>query len=161
VAGLVERCRADDIRARLVQVDYASHSAHVEPVRDRLLAALGSLSPARSEIGFYSTVTGDRFDTTGLTTDYWYANLRQPVQFDRAGRAVAEAGQDVFIECSPHPMLGLGIEESLPGAVVVGSLRRDSPVWPSLLGSIAALHVQGANISWHDLFPGQARLSLP
>ncbi|MEK8170192.1 acyltransferase domain-containing protein [Streptomyces sp. M19] len=37
---------AEDIRARRIPVDYASHSPQIEAVRDSLLQALAPLTPA-------------------------------------------------------------------------------------------------------------------
>jgi len=39
-------------------VDYASHSAAVETIRERLLADLAGVRPRAGEVPFYSTVTG-------------------------------------------------------------------------------------------------------
>ncbi|WP_344922696.1 acyltransferase domain-containing protein, partial [Plantactinospora mayteni] len=43
---LVERCAAEEIRARRVPVDYASHSFHVEAIQAELAAALTGIEPA-------------------------------------------------------------------------------------------------------------------
>ena len=45
---LLAACEADGVRARRVAVDYASHSAEVERIRDELLEALAQIAPATS-----------------------------------------------------------------------------------------------------------------
>ena len=56
---LVADCEGAGVFARLIPVDYASHSAHVEPMsRNALLAELSSITPLPRAIPFYSTVTG-------------------------------------------------------------------------------------------------------
>ncbi|MFI1928915.1 type I polyketide synthase, partial [Streptomyces sp. NPDC020377] len=45
------------IRTRRIPVDYASHSPHVEQIRDRILDLLKPITPRPSDIHFYSTVT--------------------------------------------------------------------------------------------------------
>ena len=63
---------------------------------------------APREIPFYSTVTGSRLDGTELDAGYWYRNLRETVRFEPVVAALAEAGHDVFVEVSPHPVLDHG-----------------------------------------------------
>ena len=76
-----------------IAVDYASHSAQVEPVRERLLAELAGLTPAPARIPLYSTVeqalSADPLDTTTMDADYWYRNLREPVRFYDSVRRAA------------------------------------------------------------------------
>src|SRR6185295_9817161 len=76
--------------ARKVNVDYASHSAHVDAVERELLAALASVAPRASTIPFYSTVSGAPVDGASLDAPYWYENLRRTVRFaDATDRLLA------------------------------------------------------------------------
>ncbi|WP_460371074.1 acyltransferase domain-containing protein, partial [Actinocorallia lasiicapitis] len=155
VVELVERCQSDGVRARRIAVDYASHSPQVEPVRERLLADLAGIAPRPSRIAFYSTVTGGRVGTETLDAAYWYTNLRQPVLFEQAVRALADDGHTAFVESSPHPVLTLGVQETVPDAFVAGSLRREEAAWPPLLGVLAELHVRGIPVAWPAVFDGR------
>ena len=75
----------DGVRARRVNVDYASHSAQVEAIRDTVLAALDGIDAAGArDIPFYSSLTGDWLDTTELDADYWYAQPARTVRFEEA-----------------------------------------------------------------------------
>ncbi|MEH0975343.1 acyltransferase domain-containing protein, partial [Micromonospora sp. CPCC 205546] len=87
VSGDVRRVRqivAGDERARLIPVDYASHSAYVESLVPHLREVLGQVDAGASVVPVLSTVTGDWFDTTGMDADYWVRNLREPVRFHDA-----------------------------------------------------------------------------
>ncbi|MER5646396.1 SDR family NAD(P)-dependent oxidoreductase [Streptosporangium sp. NPDC002524] len=165
VAGLVDDYKAGGVRARLVPVDYASHSAHVERIRAELGEALAPVRPRAGEVPILSTVTGDWIGTTPMDADYWYANLRERVRFEEAVRALAEQGHDVFIEISPHPVLTSGIQETLdtaaPGAVVAGSLRRDQGGLDRFLTSLAEVYVRGVPVDWRAVYPGARRVPLP
>ncbi|MFE3221938.1 type I polyketide synthase, partial [Streptomyces antimycoticus] len=83
---LQAECEAEGVRAKIIPVDYASHSAHVEELRDELLDLLAPIRPRTSDITFHSTVTGDTLDTTGLDAGYWYTNLRETVELESAVR---------------------------------------------------------------------------
>ncbi|MGC4808878.1 acyltransferase domain-containing protein, partial [Micromonospora sp. DT233] len=75
------------VRARRVPVDYASHSPHVEELRERILADLAVIRPVSGSVPFYSAVTGGVVDGVELDAAYWYRNLRQPVRFHDVTKA--------------------------------------------------------------------------
>ncbi|SNR59663.1 type I polyketide synthase [Actinomadura mexicana] len=161
VAELVAGHRDSEVRVRRLPVDYASHSPHVERIKDDLLARLGGVTPVLSRVPFYSAVTGERLDTTALDAGYWYRNLRQPVRFDEVTRALLERGHELFVESSPHPVLTVGIEETIAdadaSAVVVGSLHRDRGGPDDFLASVARAYVGGVPVGWEALLGGEAR----
>ncbi|MDX8029263.1 SDR family NAD(P)-dependent oxidoreductase [Lentzea sp. BCCO 10_0856] len=158
--GLLAACEADGVHARWVPVDYASHTPHVEAVRDEILEALQGIEPCSAEIDFYSTLTGERFDTAGLDARYWYENLRNTVRFEQATKQLAEDGYGVFVEVSAHPVLTIGVQDVVDGTVV-GSLRRDDGGWDRFLESLAQAWVGGANVDWARCCPGKQRVDLP
>ncbi|WP_444543300.1 type I polyketide synthase [Longimycelium tulufanense] len=157
----------EDIRARRVPVDYASHSAQVEAIQARLAEALSGVAARASEIPFLSTVTGGWLDTSTLDADYWYRNLRETVRFEPAVRELLAAGYRTFVEVSPHPVLTMGVQETLDepenqaAAVVVGSLRRDQGGWERFLTSVAEAYVRGVPVDWADVFAGTAAQRVP
>ncbi len=94
-------------------MDYASHSAHVERLQERLLADLAPIRPQASTVAVYSSVTGELFDSESADAAYWFANLRRSVQFQDAVSMAVAAGRRTFLEISPHPVLVTGIQETL------------------------------------------------
>ncbi|MFE3312938.1 type I polyketide synthase, partial [Embleya sp. NPDC059213] len=156
LAELLERCTAQDIWARRVPVDYASHSAQVETIREPLLAALAGLEPRAASIPFYSSVTGGLLETTALDADYWYDNLRQTVRFDEAVRALLDQGHDAFIETSAHPVLTTGILEIVESAgsraAVLDTLRRGEGGPERFTGALARAYAHGVGVDWRIAF---------
>ncbi|MGF1430572.1 type I polyketide synthase, partial [Kitasatospora sp. LaBMicrA B282] len=157
---LLERCAAEEVRARRIPVDYASHSAHVEALEAELLEVLAPIVPRSSLVPFHSTVTGELLDTAGLDAGYWFRNLRQTVQLEPTVRALQAAGHTVFVEVSPHPVLTLPVQETASEAVVTGTLRRDEGGLRRFLTSAAELFVQGVAVDWR-LPVGAGRVELP
>jgi acyl transferase domain-containing protein/NADP-dependent 3-hydroxy acid dehydrogenase YdfG len=131
ITALLADCDTAGIRARRLAVDYASHSAHIEPVAAALLAGLDGLAPAPAAIAVHSTLTGQQLDTTTMTARYWYDNLRRTVQFDTATRNLLRTGHDTFIEISAHPVLTPAlhqIADTTPSRpAIFGTLHRDHP----------------------------------
>ncbi|MFF0170929.1 type I polyketide synthase [Streptomyces prasinus] len=149
--GFAARCAAHDVATRRIPVDYASHSAQVESVRDELLSALAGIRPRTSEVPFLSTVTGEWTDTAGLDAAYWYRNLRSTVEFSAAVRRLAEEDFRFLVEVTPHPVLVPAVRDTLagldvPGTAVVGSLRRGEGGPARLLGSAAELLAHGRDV---------------
>ncbi|CDR02712.1 modular polyketide synthase [Streptomyces iranensis] len=150
--ALAVRCEAAGIRARRVDVDYASHHPLVESIREQLLAV--RVSPRPGRVPFYSAVTGTVVDTEGLDVAYWWRNLREQVRFAQAVASMPVAG---FVEVSPHPVLVPGIEDGW----AVGSLRRDDGGQRRLLMSLAEAWSHGAAVDWTRLIPVGRQVTLP
>ncbi|MBO3678031.1 type I polyketide synthase [Streptomyces sp. NEAU-YJ-81] len=160
VAAVVAVCQEVGERARLIEVDYASHGPQVEEIRGELnevLAGVRPLDTSGSGTAFYSTVTGGRAVTTDLDTGYWVANLRERVRFTDAVRALLADGHRVFIEASTHPVLTLGLQETFEEAevtaVTVPTLRRDHGGQAQLLHSLAQAFTAGVDVDWTTLYP--------
>ncbi|WP_405812824.1 SDR family NAD(P)-dependent oxidoreductase [Streptomyces sp. NBC_01390] len=169
LTDLLTACETDGVRARRIPVDYAAHSAQVARVRDDLLAALADVRPHTGGTQLYSTVTGEPIDGGLLTADYWYRNLREPVEFVRATTHLLDAGYDLFVETSPHPVLTAGVEGTADEAgrtvTAVGTLRRDDGGPARFLASLAEAWTAGAEVTWPDVLdravPGARRVALP
>ena len=124
-----------------------------------------SREPATSHSSPRSPVPG--WTPSILDGDYWFANLRQPVPFEQAVRWAYENGYRTFIESSPHPVLTVGIQESLEDYgddhSVVGTLRRDEGGMRRVLLSVAEAHINGKTPNLASMF-GEAdacRIDLP
>jgi polyketide synthase 12 len=163
--ALLADCARREVRTRRIAVDYASHSPQVGLMRDDLLAALDGISPGESEVPFYSATRRGRLDTTELTAEYWYANLREMVHFGPVVRLLLEAGHSVFTEISSHPVLTPAIrdviEEGGFAAHVSGTLRRDESGPRRLLTSFAEAWAHGAPVDWAVLRPAGRPVPLP
>jgi acyl transferase domain-containing protein/NADPH:quinone reductase-like Zn-dependent oxidoreductase/acyl carrier protein len=164
---LIAACEREELQAKRIPVDYASHSAHVDRLRETLSQSLSGLKPRTSDITFISAVTGAELDTSTLDGDYWFTSLRQPVLFQQAVRWAHENGFDTFIESSPHPVLTIGIQESLEDYgddhAVVGTLRRGEGGMRGVLLSAAEAHVNGKSPKWAGMFQdtGARHIDLP
>jgi len=164
---LLAECERTQIRARRVPAGYASHSPHVDAIRADFFAAVGQVDPQPGDVAFYSSVTAGRLAGSALDAGYWYRNLRQPVRFADATRALFADGITVFVETSPHPVLGIGVAETAEdagrgGAVsAVATLRRDDAGLARLLTALAELHVLGGPVDWRAVLPPARPIDLP
>ncbi|MEV0587138.1 type I polyketide synthase [Nonomuraea sp. NPDC050310] len=151
---LLARCAAEDVQARRVAVDYASHSVHVEALREPLAEVLGAVHPTASAVPFHSTVTAGPLEGTALDAGYWYRNLRQTVRFEETVAGLLDDGDAIFVELSAHPMLVAGLEQIAEArgserSAAIGTLRRDEGGLDRFLAAVAAAHVHGAAVEWN------------
>ncbi|MFE7119656.1 SDR family NAD(P)-dependent oxidoreductase, partial [Streptomyces sp. NPDC057654] len=162
---LLERAETRGVRARRVPVDYASHSAHVEEIQERLAKELAPVAPLPGEVPFFSTVDAAWADPATLDAGYWYRNLRQTVRFEEATRALLAEGFRFFVEPSAHPVLAVGVQESAEAAgveaVVLGTLRRDDGGRDRLLSSLGQAWASGLPVDFSGTYPGARRVDLP
>ncbi|WP_420710961.1 type I polyketide synthase, partial [Streptomyces sp. NRRL S-118] len=154
-------CEARGIRTKVIPIDYASHSAQVESIRDEILAIAEGIATTDSGVAFYSTVRAGRMDVAELDAEYWYRNLREPVRFADTVTALADAGHGVFLEVSPQPVLTMSIQNIVDDVVVQGTLRRHENESRRLLHSMAELHAKGVAVDLRPLFDGARRVPLP
>ncbi|MEU0039655.1 acyltransferase domain-containing protein [Streptomyces sp. NPDC006333] len=164
---LVEQAGAPDIRVRRVEVDYASHSAHVELIREELLEILAPVVAREPGVPFFSTVTGGWLESAVTDAGYWYTNLRQTVQLESAVRELVGSGHGAFLEMSPHPVLTVPVAETVEAAggeaVVTGTLRRGQGGLARFYTSLGEAWTRGVTVDWSQAYAEQhpRRVELP
>ncbi|MDM4723012.1 SDR family NAD(P)-dependent oxidoreductase [Micromonospora sp. WMMA1363] len=144
------------VRVRRVAVDYASHTRHVEDIRDALAESLAGVDAQAPAVPFFSCATGEWIRDAGVVDGgYWYRNLRNQVRFGPAVTHLIGQRYGVFLEISAHPVLVQPISEIGPDTdvVVTGTLRRDDGGPRRLLTSMAELFVRGVAVDWSGMLP--------
>ncbi|MEK0462545.1 acyltransferase domain-containing protein, partial [Mycobacterium ulcerans] len=169
ITELLITCEHENIDARAIPVDYPSHSPYMEHIRHQFLDELPELTPRPSTIAMYSTVDGEphdtAYDTTTMTADYWYRNIRNTVRFHDTVAALLGAGEQVFLELSPHPVLTQAITDTVEqaggGGAAVPALRKDRPDAVAFAAALGQLHCHGISPSWNVLYCQARPLTLP
>ncbi|MBB4911537.1 acyl transferase domain-containing protein [Actinophytocola algeriensis] len=154
VAALVARGH----RCTRLDVHHAFHSPLMDPVLADLTAAIAGITVKAGDLPVISTIAPDaRFDADG----YWVRQVREPVRFADAVRALADAGVTRFVELGPDASLCAAVTETVPDALAVPVLRRDEPEETTVVRALATLHVAGVAVSWRDYFPDVPTVDLP
>ncbi|WP_425474062.1 type I polyketide synthase [Streptomyces qinzhouensis] len=162
---VVERLGAEGVRTKWVPVDYASHSAHMERIREELLEVLSGIEPVASRVPLYSTVSAGVIDTSVMDAGYWFDNIRGTVRFHETVQALIADGLTAFVEVSPHPVLAMSVQDTLDQAdttgLSIGTLRRDEDEHESFLTAAAELFVAGATVDWTAVLHGHGGQRVP
>lgn len=142
---------------RKLPLDYAFHSAFMDPVEQPLKQALSDLVPRTSKFPFISTVTGDVLDTDLLLAEYWWHNVRDPVLFAAAAETAIGMGVKHFLEIGPHCIFRHSLTETLEthshkGQVLL-SARKDLPQIETFERAIASAFLLAGPDSLQSFFP--------
>ncbi|MEU0672174.1 beta-ketoacyl synthase N-terminal-like domain-containing protein [Streptomyces sp. NPDC006172] len=146
VDRLVRRLEREGRAARSLRVTGAGHSPQVDPLLPELMNALSDLPARRPELPVYSTVLDDPRGDCVFDAGHWAANLRRPVRLDRAVTAAVTDGHSAFVEISPHPVLTRAVADNAPGALTLGTLRRDADGSTGFLTQVGALYAAGGRL---------------
>ncbi|OBL02515.1 polyketide synthase [Mycobacterium sp. 1245499.0] len=157
IRDLVAAWQEQDVLAREVAVDVASHSPQVDPILDELVEALAGLQPMTPEVPYYSATLWDPRERPSFTADYWAENLRYTVRFAAAVQAALKDGFRVFGELAPHPLLTHAVERNagsldMPIAALA-AMRRDQQLPVGLRGVVADVHSAGAVVDFSVRYP--------
>lgn len=151
VEDLLAELAGEGVWGRKVEAGHcAAHSARVEEVRGSIERGLAWAEGHRASVPFYSSLTGDRHETTGLDAAYWTENIRRPVLFESAVRAAIRDGHRAFVEVSPHPVLAAAMREigEQAGVAALGTMRRGQGGMPRMLEALAEAEEQGVAVEW-------------
>ena len=157
IERLVDEARRRGVACRPLDLDFAFHSAAMEPIRAGLLDDLAGLASQAPQSLLVSTVTGEPVGAGELDADYWWRNVRSPVRFVEAMAGLVAAGHRILVEIGPNPILQSYLHDALragqaEGRVLATLSRRDGDGDP--FPAIAAqCHVAGYDISglaWFD-----------
>ncbi|MCP3800287.1 SDR family NAD(P)-dependent oxidoreductase [Allokutzneria sp. A3M-2-11 16] len=158
-------CEAE-VFAKMLRVEVAYHSHHMDEIREPLLMALRDIRPRPAVVPLFSTVTGKRMEGTEFDAEYWWRNVREPVRFAEAVDHLLDLEPGIVLEVGPHPVLAPAIGEALVGkrnpATVLASLRRDRPEGQMVRETLGAVYAAGGQVAWERVHPGpREHIGLP
>lgn len=153
---LKDMSKAKNMFLYILDVPAAFHSHMMDPVLPQIRDSIGSLNQHEMECELFSTVTG-RTCSLGdfVTGDYWARNIRNPVAFEQAVRAVASNRRNIiFVEIGPRRALQRNIVETLGNDTVVLSSIQPDKDQDALLTVVSRLFEFGVNVDWDKFYNG-------
>jgi phthiocerol/phenolphthiocerol synthesis type-I polyketide synthase C len=154
--ALGEKVIAAGAYYRLLDLDYAFHSRAMDVIEVPFRGALASLNPGRTNVPFVSAVEGRPVDSNEMDVDYWWRNIRSPVQFHAAiEHLMADGAINVFLEIGPQPVLQDYIRQCAKNqgisAALISTLRHrgipglTEPELDDLSAAILRCHAHGVS----------------
>nr|WP_321455500.1 polyketide synthase [uncultured Cohaesibacter sp.] len=158
--------RKKRLASKMLDINYPFHSKSVEQIREGLLKDLADIVPGKVELPFYSSVTGKILEGGELGGEYWWANVRQPVDFLGATEAAFADGNSQYIEIGPRPILKSYVSEiardHARSITVTASLQQkaDENLDPVLLATGLAF-ANGLLVDKETVFGPRVKCTLP
>lgn len=155
---LTQALRRGSVSCRELDIDYAFHSRMMDSIKDYIIEQLADIQPGIAQIIFQSTVTGKPVADGQLDSEYWWNNIRQPVQFGPAITSLLQDGVEHFIEIGPHPVLQSYVRDTMRDIASGGSFirtlsRNDSNESHSLLTTAYKSLFAHTRYSLDQVFP--------
>lgn len=112
--------------SRVLRVDVAAHSPHLDPLLDDFRRVLLTLELREPRIPLVSDITARPVGGEAATAGFWVRELREPVRFTDAVDRMRDDGTTAWLELGPGEVLARMLERCLPdGAAGVACLARD------------------------------------
>ena len=141
---------------RILDLDYAFHSASMNPVEEEIKQNLKGLELEQSTLDFYSTVTGNKLASDQLDSIYWWNNIRQPVLFADAMDNLLSDGYQVFLEIGPHPVLRSYVNECSRDKNIeiasISTIKRQAESNSVLLNALYSCYLAGSELNTQSIF---------
>ena len=167
VLSLQRKLESDGVFARLLKVDIAYHSYHMDLIAQDYRIAIDHIQTENSDenIEFYSSVTGSRLNHSELQASYWVRNLQSKVRFSDAIRDMClpaltsqdESTMHLLIEIGPHSALAGPIRQTVKKSNItyLPSLIRDEDGQNAMFNLICKLIAAGVpldlnSVNQHD-----------
>ncbi len=142
---------------RILDLDYAFHSAAMDPVEADIKDSLKGLALGATNRTFYSTVTGNTLGGEQLDETYWWDNIRKPVLFASAMDQLLEDGYQVFLEIGPHPVLRTYVNEcgreKDSTILSVSTIKRQGESKTALQNALYDCYLAGCSLNDDVVFP--------
>ncbi|MCG8920669.1 SDR family NAD(P)-dependent oxidoreductase, partial [Actinokineospora sp. PR83] len=148
VAAVVAEHKARGVKASLLKVSHAFHSAHVDGVLAELRAVVDGIDRSPAQVEFIG-VAGEQDPTDG---GYWVDNARRAVRF-ADGAACLDAAH--VLEVGPDAALTPAVAGCVPAQV------RDRDEAETAVRALAALYAGGRGVDWSAFTAGGRVVDLP
>uniref|UniRef100_UPI003D748FE3 type I polyketide synthase n=1 Tax=Streptomyces sp. bgisy032 TaxID=3413773 RepID=UPI003D748FE3 len=158
VTAVAEQLAVQGRKTRRLTVSHAFHSPLMDPMLEPFRTVVEELAFHEPRIPAVSTVTGAAVAPGQWTSpDYWVDQVRHPVRFLDAVRALEDRGAATLLELGPDGVLtalAAASTEDTGATAPVATLRAGRAEVRSLLTGVATAFVRGTPVDWAALHAG-------
>jgi malonyl CoA-acyl carrier protein transacylase len=150
VQAIVTELEKLGVKSKQLQVSHAFHSPLMKPMVAQFESVARQITYHSPHLKLISNITGAIATSEVTTPEYWSRHILSPVNFAASMQTLHQQGYEVFLECSPQPiLLGMGRQCLLDNSGVwLPSLRMGQEDWQQMLSSLGQLYVLGAKVNW-------------
>ncbi|OBH02063.1 polyketide synthase [Mycobacterium sp. E2699] len=158
----VARLEADGVRCDWLDTSHAFHSALLDPVLDEFEAYANQFEFASPQRTLVCNRTGAALRRSAkLDAAYWRSHARQPVEFAKSVRTLADLRCTMLLEVGPQPVLTASAMRAWPDPATapraIPSLRRNTADHRQITEALANAYVGGHLPDFGGIQRGSAR----
>src|SRR5574337_67778 len=163
----VIRLKADGVRCDWLDTSHAFHSALLDPILDEFQSYAAKFNYSPPQRILVCNRTGSAIGrSVKLDGKYWRRHARQPVEFAKSVRTLADLGCRVLLEIGPQPVLTAAALRAWPDPATapraIASLRRNTADHRQITEALADVYALGQLPDFDAVRPTHARkLDLP
>ena len=163
----VARLTTDGVRCDRLDTSHAFHSALLDPILDEFESYADRFNFVSPQRILLCNCTGAALGrSVKLDGNYWRRHARQPVEFAKSVRTLADLGCKVLLEIGPQPVLTAAALRAWPDPATapraIASLRRSTADHRQITEALADAYVLGHLPDFGAVRQGPARkLDLP
>ena len=163
---VLELFRGSSVFCRQLNVQKAFHSYHMDEAEQDIMEQLKSVEPSTEHLNLYSTVEGTKLNGTAFDANYWWKNVRLPVEFRQTVLNCINDGYSDFIEIGPHPVLKNSIssilsEKGFSKSSLFSTLNKKFDAEETFFEFMNSYYVGSGKINWNGFVEKQAYQRIP
>ena len=162
----VARLTADGVRCDWLDTSHAFHSALLDPILDEFESYANRFNFSPPQRILVCNRTGATLGTSAkLDGSYWRRHARQPVEFAKSVRTLADLSCKVLLEIGPQPVLTAAALRAWPDPATapqaIASLRRNTGDHRQITEALADAYVLGHLPDFGTVIGPARKLDLP
>lgn len=163
----VAELKADGVRCDWLDTSHAFHSALLDPILDEFESYANRFNFSPPQRILVCNRTGAALGwSVKVDGAYWRRHARQPVEFAKSVRTLADLGCKVLLEIGPQPVLTAAALRAWPDPATapraIASMRRNTADHRQITEALADAYVLGHLPDFGAIWQGSARkLDLP
>ncbi|RBR23820.1 uncharacterized protein FIESC28_03436 [Fusarium coffeatum] len=162
LAKLQARCKAHNIRSKLINVPFAFHTSAIDPIVEPLRALGRTVKLHDPTIPVISNVDGQAFCKSRDGSDYFANHTRNPVHFHGGVKSLegligqSSLDESLFVEIGPQPALLPVLKDFINSSscTLLNTLQKGRDSWTSLGITLSAISLRKIEINWRQVFAG-------
>ncbi|PNY22479.1 Polyketide synthase [Tolypocladium capitatum] len=162
VESFADHLTRQSIKGTLLRVQFAFHSAQVEPMLEAFRHSCRSITFKDPDVPVISPLLGKTVAAAsdfGSPAAYLGRHCRETVNFYQAlqSASASDAISDkmVWVEIGPHPICLNMVKSTLgPRVRACPSLRRNESGWNVFISTLTALYECGLSVNWNEYHDG-------
>lgn len=160
IRNLHASLRSINVKATILPMQYAFHSAQVDIIMDDFRRACRGVTFHKPKLPVLSPLRGTTIGVDGtFDIQYLLDHCRQKVDifgaFCNARDSASMTENSIVLELGPLPIFAPMVRAAFgPKVATIPSIKRNQAMWPALTQSLSTLYTAGADIAWKEYYRG-------